>query len=102
MFMKSNADKIMAIAKKILREKNIGFTKLDAPEFILKDDNQSNENLPDHWLVVYHYVVFEEEVAFIKINDEDEKLIHIVTKHGYINDEKQMATEDDFEDWDDV
>ncbi len=101
--MKSSSTDIEKVAQNFLKEKNIAFVSIDKPVF---SPGGKMEGLiaPDYWTVSYEYKVFGIEQAFIKIDDQTQKIIHVTTKHGYeyINGENKVKDEDDGEDWSDL
>ena len=99
--MKSNAEKISKVAKAFLRKKELQYTKIGVPQFIVNNDNLDEFHNGNYWVVNYEYMVFQEEDAFVHIDDTSETVLFILTKHGRIYDEEPIIG-DDGEDWDDI
>jgi len=63
----------------------IKYVETGAPEPKAAFKYQNDAPVNDVWVVSYTYMVFQEEEAFIYLDDRDElKLIYILTKHGYV------------------
>jgi len=79
--MISNKETIEKIAFEFLKEKKIKYSKICEAAYVdLKDP--SNEFGIDYWVVPYEYIVFQDEDAFIYIDDLSQKVLQILTKHG--------------------
>lgn len=77
-----NINQVIVVASAILRERNIEYVTLAVPTY--KTSFGYKDKVTDVWVVSYTYLVFQEEIAFIYLDDLHElELIHIVTKHGY-------------------
>lgn len=81
-FMRSNPDRIKVIAKAFLEEKKIQYVELNEPRFVPADQN--NDMPVDSWVVNYVYTVFEDEDAFMHIDDNSEKVQYIHFSTGYL------------------
>lgn len=102
--MVSNEVIIGKIAKEFLHQNNISYLTLSAPEFHPQNAKNSTHDFA-HWVVPYVYKAFQEEDAFIYLDDATQKIMYILTKHGneYIDGKsKTVQIEDDDEDWDDL
>jgi len=82
--MKHNALQAIHVAEKVLKDKKIKYVNIDPPRFEEVIFEQGMSERADVWIVPYVYLVFQDESAFIYLNDEDLSLIHILTGHGYI------------------
>lgn len=72
-------------ARQILISNKIKHIEIGAPEPKAGFGYQNGAPVKDIWVVSYTYMVFQEEEAFIYLYDNDElKLIYILTKHGYV------------------
>ncbi len=99
--MKSTTYQIKEVALKFLAEKNIEYVSIGVPKYEV--GTQKTIDVP-HWSVDYEYKVFDIEVAFIKIDDATQKIIFVLTKHGYeyvdgSDWDKREEDDDDAEDW---
>jgi hypothetical protein len=75
-----SSEQALEAARNILEKNNIKHISVDAP--VYKPDW---ENTTDVWWVCYTYMVFQEENAFIYLDDRNGlKLIYILTNHGYL------------------
>lgn len=81
--MKHNSSEVTDIATLFLKKKNINYRSLSKPVF---EENFRLENgqLLDIWVVPYEYKVFQDEAAYVHIDDASGKVLYILTKHGYI------------------
>lgn len=82
--MMHHALQAMRAAEKILAEKKIKYVKVETPKFEENFLQQGMAESANIWVVPYIYMVFQDEIAFIHLNDEDLALIYIITPHGYI------------------
>lgn len=59
--------------------------EIGTPEIKAGYQNQPSAPAIDVWMVDYTYMVFQQEDAFIYLNDQEElKLIYIMNGHGYL------------------
>lgn len=103
--MAATSEIIKKIAITFLQDKKINYSKVGDSTFHLKGAKHSKHDV-NYWVVPYTYMVFQEEDAFIYINDGAQQVMYISTKHGYIYPDKQQEAgheiEDDNESWDDL
>ena len=81
--MEHSVKKITEIAETYLKKKKITYTRLHPPKFE-EHKKMRDQQLLDIWVVGYDYTVFQEETAYIYINDTTGKVLYVLTKHGYI------------------
>lgn len=98
MTVKSSAAEIKKAAETFLKEKNIAHTSVGEP----MPPPPGTEVVV--WSVPYDYQVFQEETAFVEIDDETRGIRRVRTKHGYdyVNGQKAPEPADDGEDWSDL
>ena len=84
--MKHNSAEVVEVAKQILKKLEIRYNTLHVQELKPGFTVKQTGLVTDVWVVNYTYTVFEEEDAFVYVNDADLKLIYVLTKHGYITD----------------
>jgi hypothetical protein len=82
--MKHNSTEALEAAKEILKRLKVKYETVKVHEFKPEAKIEETGQIVDLWVVNYTYRVFEEESAFVYINDTDLKLIYVLTKHGYI------------------
>jgi hypothetical protein len=101
--MRSTSEEVSKIAKDFLEKNEIEYVSISKPMFFNSSYTGNKLNI-DHWSVPYEYKVFQNENAFIEIEDESKKIIHVVTKHGfeYIDGVDKAEDNDDGENWDDI
>lgn len=101
--MLSNQQTIEEIAKQFLHKNKINFLTLGNPVLHKKEDKASIHKM-DYWVVPYVYKVFQEEDAFIYINDASKEIMYILTKHGktYTDGKSNPVEVEDEESWDDL
>lgn len=83
--MKHSSEQALQAAREILSKNKIKHLEVGIPES--KTGCQFNRELPvtDVWVISYTYMVFQDEIAFIYLDDLNElNLLYILTKHGYI------------------
>lgn len=81
--MVHSSEQAFNTARQILNKNNISYIEIGTPE--LKSGYHHNSVTTDVWIVSYTYMVFQEEIAFVYLDDLNRlKLLHILTKHGYI------------------
>jgi hypothetical protein len=72
-------------ARQILSSNKVKHIEIGAPEPKAGFEYKGGATVTDVWVVSYTYMVFEEEQAFIYLDDRNDlKLIYILTKHGYV------------------
>lgn len=84
--MKHNSAQALEAAKDILKRLKVKYETIKVQEFKPGLKIEQTGLTTNVWVVGYTYTVFEEEDAFVYIDDTDLKLIYVLTKHGYITD----------------
>jgi hypothetical protein len=82
--MNYTAKKIKEIAELHLKRKKIRYLSVAEPRFEENITTATGEKL-NAWIVAYDYKVFQDETAFVHIDDQTGEVIYILTNHGYIN-----------------
>ncbi len=83
-------------ARKILEQYQITHMKIGTPEPKTGYQHQPGAPVINIWVVNYTYMVFQEEDAFIYLNDRDElNLIYIMTGHGYLTNNDLLSFKKD-------
>ncbi|TCD11006.1 hypothetical protein EZ449_05765 [Pedobacter frigidisoli] len=78
-------EQALKAAREILERRKIKYMEIEAPEPDAGYQHQPGAPEKDVWVVSYTYMVFQDERAFIHLDDREElKLIYIMTGHGYI------------------
>lgn len=70
-----------------LKRLNISFNKISEPEYrkgVVIQLLNGGSSTADLWVIPYTYTVFQEEDAFIYLDDRYFELLYIITPHGYI------------------
>ncbi|MDN5285266.1 MAG: hypothetical protein JWR38_1540 [Mucilaginibacter sp.] len=78
---------VKEIALSYLQKLKIKYDAIEDPEYKTDYDIQTKgggSQKTNVWIIPYTYTVFEEEMAFIYLDDHCFELIYIMTKHGYI------------------
>jgi len=79
------SEQALEAAREILNFYEIKHMEIGIPVPKAGYQHQSSVPATDVWVVSYTYMVFQEEDAFIYLNDQDDlKLIYIMTGHGYL------------------
>ncbi len=79
------SEQALKAAREILDRYEINHIDIGTPEPNSGYQTQTGPVAADVWVVNYTYMVFQEEDAFIYLNDQDElKLIYIMNGHGYL------------------
>ncbi|MFD1256927.1 hypothetical protein ACFQ3S_08975 [Mucilaginibacter terrae] len=79
------SEQVLEAAREILERYQIKHMDIGTPKPMSDYQNQTGAPEIDVWVVNYTYMVFQEEDAFIYLNDQDElKLIYIMNGHGYL------------------
>ncbi|MGY4538990.1 inosine/xanthosine triphosphate pyrophosphatase family protein [Mucilaginibacter sp. UYNi724] len=84
--MKHNSTEVLEASKEMLKRLKIKYETIKVQEFKPNAKIEETGQIVNLWVVNYTYTVFEEESAFVYIDDTDLKLIYVLTKHGYITD----------------
>jgi len=82
--MKHNSEQALEAAKDILKRLKVKYDTIKVQAFEPKTKIKQIDQVVDLWVVQYTYTVFQDESAYVYINDADLKLIYVLTKHGYI------------------
>lgn len=79
------SEQALKAAREILDRYQIKHMNVGTPQPKWGYQHQTGVVATEVWVVDYTYMVFQEEDAFIYLNDQDElKLIYIMTGHGYL------------------
>lgn len=79
------SDQALKAAREILHRYQIKHMEIGTPKIKAGYQHQTGAPTIDVWVVDYTYMVFQEEDAFIYLNDQEElKLIYIMNGHGYL------------------
>ncbi len=79
------SEQAIEAAREILEQYQIKHMKIGTPQPKTGYQHQPGAPIIDIWVVNYTYMVFQEEDAFIYLNDQNElSLIYIMTGHGYL------------------
>jgi hypothetical protein len=79
------SEQALKAAREILELYQIKHIEIGTPEPKAGYQHQPGAPAIDVWVVSYTFMIFQEEDAFIYLNDKDElKLIYIMTGHGYL------------------
>ncbi|RZK74213.1 MAG: hypothetical protein EOO85_15685 [Pedobacter sp.] len=79
------SEQALNVASQILIDNKVKHIDIGSPQAKIAFRHDENAPLTDVWVISYTYMVFQEEQAFIYLDDLDElKLIYILTKHGYV------------------
>jgi hypothetical protein len=99
--MNLQKEQIQPIAKAYLEKLDIKYLEFGEPRFKSKDD-PAHMIAANYWTIDYTYMVFEEELAFVYINDDEQKAEFILTDHGRINEEilQKRREQDEMDDED--
>ena len=90
------SEQALKAALEILNRYDIKHTGIGTPKIKTGYQYQPDAPIIDIWVVDYTYMVFQEEDAFIYLNDHDElKLIYIMTGHGYLTTNDLLSTKKD-------
>ena len=90
------SEQALEAAREIFKRYEIKHTDIGTPEPKAGYQHQTGAPVMDVWVVNYTYMVFQEEDAFIYLNDHDElKLIYIMTGHGYLTTNDLLSTKKD-------
>jgi hypothetical protein len=79
------SEQALEAAREILNRYHINHMDVGTAQPRSGHQHQPGAPAIDVWVVDYTYMVFQEEDAFIYLNDQDElKLIYIMNGHGYL------------------
>lgn len=79
------SEQALEAAREILERYQVKHTGIGTPKIKTGHQHQAGAPAIDVWVVHYTYMVFQEEDAFIYLNDQEElKLIYIMNGHGYL------------------
>ena len=79
------SEQALEAAREILERYKIKHTGIGTPHPKAGYQHQTGAPVINVWVVHYSYMVFQEEDAFIYLNDQEElKLIYIMNGHGYL------------------
>ena len=79
------SEQALEVAREILERHKIKHTSIGTPKPKADYQHQTGAPATEVWVVNYTYMVFQEEDAFIYLNDQEElKLIYIMNGHGYL------------------
>ena len=86
-----SSEQALEVAREILERYKIKHTGIGAPKPKAGYQHQSSAPM-DVWVIGYTYMVFQEEDAFIYLNDQEElKLIYIMNGHGYLTTQELIS-----------
>lgn len=88
--MTSNPEIIRKTAINFLCERNLKYNLIGGVSFHAKGTKHSKHDF-DYWVVPFTYTVFQEEDAFIYINDTSQQVMYMLTSHGFIHTNKQIS-----------
>ena len=90
------SEQAIEAARKILEQYQIKHMKIGTLQPKTSYQLRPGAPIIDAWVVNYTYMVFQEEDAFIYLNDQDElNLIYIMTGHGYLTTNDLLSTKKD-------
>lgn len=90
------SEQALEAAREILNQYEIKHTSIGTPEPKAGYQHQPGAPAIDVWVVDYTYMVFQDENAFIYLNDQDElNFIYIVTGHGYLTTNDLLSFKND-------
>lgn len=94
--MMHTSEQALEAAREILDRYHIAHIEVGTAEPKAGYQHQPGAPIIDIWVVNYSYMVFQEEDAFIYLNDQDElKLIYIMTGHGYLTTHELLSFKKD-------
>lgn len=102
-FMASNQQAIERIVKEFMHTNAISHIST-GPAVLHSSGDKASIHKFDYWIVPYVYKVFQEEDAFVYINDASQKIMYVLTKHGktHIDGQRKPVENEDEESWDDL
>ncbi|MGY4385172.1 hypothetical protein ACVWYN_002208 [Pedobacter sp. UYP24] len=83
--MVHSSEQALQVARAILEKNRIKHISVDAPREELNFQFLDSKLVTDAWVICYTYMVFQDEDAFIFLDDRNDlKLIYVLTKHDYV------------------